>query len=199
MTWYKHRISQLISSKVGELPYRYWNSGLFANVENIQLPDDLDRVLNDVAVTIGTWERVVHTARLWSDEKTLSAVNRGYILTMMFFCLQYPREAILGSLEESLPVESSERNLCVSLVHRDSDYRHIRNSIAHGSFEITNDGREINFTDRNWSKQKPLVEIELDSLIVFDILMSAFEAKMTRAAEQDAALDADSAALHPRQ
>jgi len=199
MTWYKDRISRLICGKEGELPYRHWNSDLFANVENIQVPDDLDRVLNDVAVTIGTWERVVHTARLWSDETTLNAVNHGYVLTMMFFCLQYPREAILGSLKESLPVESCERNLCASLMDKDSDYRHIRNSIAHGSFEISNDGKAINYTDRHWSKRKSLAEVELDSLIVFDILMSAFGAKMAKAAEQGAPLDADSAALHPRQ
>ncbi|MDG4597755.1 MAG: hypothetical protein P9F75_19065 [Candidatus Contendobacter sp.] len=199
MTWYKNRISRLIVGMEGELPYRHWNSDLFANVKEIQVPGNLDRVLTDVAVTIGTWERVVDTARLWSDEKTLNAVNHGYVLTMMFFCLQYPRETILSSLRDSLPINTSEKHLCASLMDTDSDYRHIRNSIAHGCFAITGDGKAIDFSDRNWRKQKSLAEVELDSLIVFDILMSAYGAKIAMLAEQGAPLDADSAALHPRQ
>lgn len=179
MTWYKDRISELIAGKNGE-PYSYWRPDLFADSRDVRLPDELGRVLNDVAVTIGTWKRVIGTARLWSDEATLNAVNHGHILTMMFFCLQYPREAILGTLAMGMPVESPERKLCASLMSTDSDYRHIRNSIAHGSFEVTNDGRGINFTDRSWNKYKPLRDVELDSLIVFDILMSAFGAKMAK-------------------
>lgn len=199
MTWYKKRISQLIYSKKNEVPYRYWSGDLFANSEELNIPDKLDQVLNNVAVVIGSWERVVSTARIWSDEKTLNFVNHGYILTMMFFCLQYPREAILLSLKESLPDGSGERELCASLVDMDGDYRHIRNSIAHSSFEVTNDGKSIDFTDRNWIKRKSLAEVELDSLIIFDVLMSAFAAKMARVAEQGAALEVDPAAFHPRQ
>ncbi|MBW1974751.1 MAG: hypothetical protein JRI45_04175 [Deltaproteobacteria bacterium] len=193
MTWYKTRISRLIKGKEKDAPYCYWSNDIFAKILPKLIPKDLDRVLSDVAIIIGTWERVLETARLWSDGNTLNAVRRGYVLTMMFFCLQYPRETILDTLIKNLPAKSRERKLCESLMHKDSDYRHIRNSIAHGSFEITEDGKAIIFKDRKWKGQKLLAEVELDSLIVFDILMSAFEAKLGRIAEQNALPDRYSA------
>lgn len=178
MTWYKERLKTLLAPYKEDVPYCFWNSTLFLNIHPEFIPDQIDRVLNDVAITIGTWERVVKTAQLWGDANVLNAVNHGYLLTLMFLCLAYPREAVIMQLARDLPRDTDEGRLCNALADKDGPFRHIRNSIAHGDFHFTDDGRAIKFTDRDWVDTRTLQQVELDSLIVFDVLMSAFETQL---------------------
>lgn len=161
MEWYKERILDLIQEKKDEEPYKYWSENLFENNKISKIEKESEHVLKDMIAVIPTWERVWQTANLWSDAITLNHVRRGHFMSMMFFCLQYPRETALKQILEQLPTDNDEKKLCSFLLSKDSDYRHIRNSIAHGTFNLINNGSAIEFSDnyknQKWSKQNLLM------------------------------------------
>jgi hypothetical protein len=177
MIWYKERIAVLVSEFAAQAPYSYWSSDLFSSIHPKFVPTSIHRTMSNVAIIMGTWKRVQKTAEIWSDRKTLIAVYQGYLVTSMMMCLAYPRETTIAELARNLPCDSPEGKICTFIAEKDSPYRHMRNSIAHGTFELQerSEGLCVHFKDHDWEESRSASQVELDCLLVFDILMSAFE------------------------
>jgi hypothetical protein len=131
----------------------------------------IDQRLILLSLYVGTWERVERTAALWSDEESLSAVQISRQLSHLYLCLLYPRETLLADLASRLDGDCIEAQLCLFFGGADSDYRRIRNSLAHGTF--THSGYTITFRDRGWCRKMTSSELELDCLMILDIVFTA--------------------------
>ena len=175
--WYKQRIAEGIGAYRHEEPYMHWHDSLFCDVDPEAIRDVVEDRTPTVATVVGTWERVARTAEIWSDLQTRGMVYRARLFSEMYLCLVYPRETVFIQLAERLSSDSAERCICRSLAHVESDYRHMRNALAHGTFalEASQDFTGIAFADRHWSKCVEFERVELDCMLVLDVLMSAFE------------------------
>jgi hypothetical protein len=181
MFWYKEVIQKLIEELEleREEPYDNWNPNLFEDVTAGDIPDSVDARLTNIALTIGTWERVEKTIDMWgSEQQVLSSVYTARLVTEMYLCLVYPRETAMKNLADRLPYDSPEWEICTCFSRRDSDYRHIRNSLAHGRFTIFPES--IIFHADDWQEELSLERVRLDCYIVFDIFMSAYSAKIRK-------------------
>jgi hypothetical protein len=118
MTWYKKEIINLIQHYKDYPPYSYWNENLFETVNPDMLREPIidngidnesiiDETMMMISATMGTWERVIKTVQLWSDNQAIdnqaiNAVNLAYILSAMYLCLLYPRQNALEYMAKKL-------------------------------------------------------------------------------------------------
>jgi len=179
--WYREHIQELIRHLGLEkgAPYSYWRSGLFEATDPAMIPDAVDARMMDVAATMATWERVRLAGNLGGSPQDRAAVSRARAVTELYVCLVYPRQTALQELARKLPRGCAERQLCDTLSGKDSPFRHIRNSLAHGSWESTAQG--VRFEDRDssgkgtvWAEERDFGRLHLDCLLVLDVLMSAY-------------------------
>jgi hypothetical protein len=170
-SWLKDRIKTLTGRLGSSPPYTLWHPRLFETVDAAIVEGCFDQRLILLELFAGTWERLERTAALWADAEALSAVQISRELSHLYLCLLYPRETLLAELGGRLDPGSREAQLCLFYGVPDSDYRHIRNALAHGTF--THLGPSIEFSDRSWSRTMTSEQLELDCLITLDLFFSA--------------------------
>ncbi|MBN2578077.1 MAG: hypothetical protein JXB10_03720 [Pirellulales bacterium] len=175
MSWYKQRILDLIGPYRTKDPYVHWNAALFETIAINNIPVNILPPIQNVGCGMGILERTFRTAQLWCDDKTLGVVREAHLLSIMYLCLAYPRDTCIIRLAEVLPEKSPEASLCLALADKDSDYRHLRNAIAHGTLLISWKPSLCGiFDDRKWHKKILYEEILLLCFVVLDILMSVW-------------------------
>jgi len=186
MTWYKEEISDLVSQFPRRLPYLWWRPDLFEVGRNLSLPLELrqefDVHIGLVATGMGILSRAVNTAQLWVpvDHPHARAVLETELLVSMYVCLLYPRETVIVRLAECLANDSDEGKICRNLADVSQAYRHIRNALAHGTWQFLNlpppdHELRIRFIDRGWNETLLWREVRLLCLLVLDIVLSAWE------------------------
>jgi hypothetical protein len=170
-SWVKERTQALTGRLGGAHPYTLWHPRLFETVDAAVVEGCFDQRLILLQLFAGTWERLERTASLWADTEALSAVQISRELSHLYLCLLYPRETLLAELGARLDPGSPEAQLCLFYGVPGSDYRHIRNALAHGTF--THLGPSIEFSDRGWFRTMTSEQLELDCLIILDLFFSA--------------------------
>ena len=174
MSWLKAKISEILPVGFAkEHPYRLWHPRLLEDVPGSTLEGCFDQRLILLHLCCGSWERLERTAAIWGNADALSAVQISRELAQLYLCLLYPRETLLADLAGRLDCDSTEARLCRFYGLPDSDYRHIRNALAHGTF--AHEGQSIEFVDREWSRRLRTEQLELDCFIILDLIFSAGE------------------------
>jgi hypothetical protein len=174
MSWIKEKIGGLRAGLgLGNThPYCLWNPHLFERVDPAAVERCIDQRFILLQLFAGTWERVERTAAVWCNAEGLSAVQISRQLSFLYLCQVYPRATLLADLRSRLEAGSREAQLCLFYGSKESDTRHIRNALAHGSF--THRGNDIEFfDDGGWSRTLTTQQLELDSLVILDLIFSA--------------------------
>ncbi len=182
LPWYKLRIRELLSGNdINKFDLdKYWHESLNYKLDSKEFEiEDFKQQFNNIAVSMGTFERLRETVKLWSDNYTIYAVNLSILFSSLYVCLVYPREGALQKIREKLKCNSNEHKVCEFFTASNSITRHIRNSLAHGTFEVKHNSIEFVDEDKRnnskWREEYDFKEIELIILILFDLMMSFYE------------------------
>jgi hypothetical protein len=170
MNWIKREIEQLIPEFKHLEPYKYWHLDLFKKINLSAFKDAGDEKIILFNLYVGTKQRLTETVRLWSSVTEKSAVEVSSIIADMYLIYVFPRETLLPNILGCLQKNTHEWRICENYCGPESDYRHIRNSLSHGSFKHA--GHKIIFQDRKWKKTISTSRIRLDFLVLADIILS---------------------------
>jgi len=180
--WYKDELEKLKKADNLKDIAKYWKKNLFSAFTEI--PRSIDDSFVNIAVTMGTFKRLQETVLLWGDENKISATERAIFFSSLYLCLVYPKQGFLEDLYKNLPEKSDEKRILEYLTSSDSDTRHIRNSLSHGTFEFSEN--EVKFKDTNphnnqtWEKSFVYPELRFLILLVVDVFMTCFEKSMAK-------------------
>lgn len=182
MVWYKDRIERLIPPFRQMPPHSRWNRDLFASFPAPAIANELQRGLVLVGWTYGVWERIDkllehREASLASDPLERSAYNGVKLLSQLYACLVYMRGRIFDGVAGQLDPATPESDLWQYFAGPNAEYRLIRNALAHGTFDLRQTDVEFRDELRKWKGCVTYERLQLDCLLMFDFLMSAFESK----------------------
>jgi len=173
LPWYKLRIKELLEKDIDKFNFdKYWDKSLKLVSKNLG-KNEFENEFNNISISMGVFERVRQTTQLWSDERTINAVNLSILFNSLYLCIVYPRQGILKKIKKNFDSMSKEYKIFDFFTGSNSITRHIRNALAHGTFLIKNNS--IEFNDRKYKGEYNFLELELIVLILLDLVMSFYE------------------------
>ena len=105
-----------------------------------------------------------------------NVISKVNLLSRLYGAFVYPRDTVMSALVERLPKDSAERRLCAAyFTDQESEYRHIRNAVAHGHIDFCDESDETILNDRAWRTRISCRRLLLDSLIVGDIICAIYQ------------------------
>ena len=161
-------------------PYQSWHDNLFEGIS----PELLSNVVRDdhfvfVLGVHGVWNKFDSVWRSWSSDLR-NVASKVRFMSFLYSSFVYPRDEIMNALIERLPDNSLERGICSTIFTvKDNEYWHIRNAIAHGHIDFSDDTDEVivkdNYKKKRWEQRYECGRLFLDSLIITDIFRCIFE------------------------
>lgn len=171
--WIAHEIRRL--GVTADEPYVWWTPDICRDVPQCVASEVLNDDRFEIAVGSTVLWRDVSSANVGSSrDEYRDAILRVLYVSVFYACLVFPRERDFRALCERLPQDSAARRVLEFYTSR-TDYRHIRNAIAHGNIDFSANGCELTLVDRKWERTISVHRLFLDCMMLSDVLQGAFE------------------------